>query len=142
MPTIVAIMKAIRAFFTLLLVLLALECLFDLGIIDPGEVMTRRILGFAFLATIALGMRQYLLQQRQMILARRLIQLSPEARNVEAVKILVGALGSDKTEVRESVVQELKRLTGEDYGEDAAAWKRWIRQKERGKDVVEQRPDA
>jgi|SoiMethySBSTD1v2_1073268.scaffolds.fasta_scaffold2946595_2 hypothetical protein len=44
----------------------------------------------------------------------------------EAIEILIGALASSDPVVRESSAQHLRRLTGQDLGPDAAAWRRWL----------------
>ncbi len=51
----------------------------------------------------------------------------PPAGVDPAVPILIGALASADVEVRRSCVQHLKRLTGEDLGDDPVAWRRWWR---------------
>ena len=45
----------------------------------------------------------------------------------EAVAILLGALSSADAEVRSNAIQHLKRLTGQDLGEDPTAWQAWWR---------------
>ena len=44
----------------------------------------------------------------------------------EAIEILIGALASGDAVVRESSALHLRRLTGQDLGQDAAAWRRWL----------------
>jgi hypothetical protein len=44
----------------------------------------------------------------------------------EAIEILIGALASGDAAVRESSALHLRRLTGQDLGTDAAAWRRWL----------------
>ena len=43
----------------------------------------------------------------------------------EAVELLVAALGSPDAEIRKNSVSHLKRLTGQDLGEDPQAWQAW-----------------
>lgn len=50
---------------------------------------------------------------------------APRAKR-EAAEILVAALTSDDLEVRESAAVHLQRLTGEDLGDDAGAWRSWL----------------
>ena len=44
----------------------------------------------------------------------------------QAVQILIGALDSPDEDVRQNALQHLRRLTGEDHGTDAAAWRAWL----------------
>ena len=44
----------------------------------------------------------------------------------EAVRILVAALDSEEEAVRETAIENLKRLTGKDLGSDSAAWRRML----------------
>ncbi|MFG0317259.1 MAG: hypothetical protein ACF8XB_08305, partial [Planctomycetota bacterium JB042] len=46
-------------------------------------------------------------------------------RDRQAIDILVKAMESDNPSVRRSSAEHLKRLTGQDHGEDAAAWAGW-----------------
>jgi hypothetical protein len=43
----------------------------------------------------------------------------------EAIRILLGSLRSESGKVRETSARQLVQLTGQDFGEDAAAWERW-----------------
>jgi hypothetical protein len=49
----------------------------------------------------------------------------------EAVEILVGALQSPDAEVRRNSRTHLVRLTGQDHGEDAGAWRSWLAEQPR-----------
>lgn len=42
-----------------------------------------------------------------------------------AIDTLVGALAADDEETREKVAMHLARLTGQDFGDDRAAWEAW-----------------
>ena len=44
----------------------------------------------------------------------------------EAVGLLVGALASEDPAVRANARDHLKRLTGQDFGEDQARWQGWL----------------
>lgn len=46
----------------------------------------------------------------------------------EAVTLLVGALSSDDPQIRKNAVEHLKRLTGQEFGEDQARWLQWLEQ--------------
>ncbi|MEM7204988.1 MAG: hypothetical protein AAF628_32335 [Planctomycetota bacterium] len=50
------------------------------------------------------------------------------AAQQEAVRLLIGALRSPDAQVRASSAAHLKRLTGQDLGEDGEAWNRWLAQ--------------
>jgi hypothetical protein len=43
----------------------------------------------------------------------------------EAIEILIKSLRSDKDTVRETALAQLRQLSGEDHGEDPAAWEAW-----------------
>jgi hypothetical protein len=44
----------------------------------------------------------------------------------DALRILVAALGSGDAEVRAKAAKHLGRMTGQDFGEDAERWRRWL----------------
>ena len=43
----------------------------------------------------------------------------------DAVRILITALESKDPEMRQKAASHLQRLTGQDFGEDAAKWRQW-----------------
>lgn len=43
----------------------------------------------------------------------------------DAIRILISALGSDDPNVRGKAATHLRRVTGQDFGEDAARWQEW-----------------
>lgn len=49
---------------------------------------------------------------------------TPEVK-AEAVEILLQSLKSDQPRVRTTAAQQLKNLTGQDFGEDFDGWNRW-----------------
>ena len=49
----------------------------------------------------------------------------PEQRH-QALSILIGALESPDADVRQTAAENLARLTGRAFGEDRAAWMRWL----------------
>lgn len=54
-------------------------------------------------------------------------QGTPPTREVraEAIGILLDALRSDRPGSRRAAADQLRRLTGEDFGEEAASWEAW-----------------
>jgi hypothetical protein len=50
---------------------------------------------------------------------------SPQQKR-EAIAILIAALRADSASARQHALQNLQRLTGQDFGPDAAAWERWF----------------
>ena len=52
-------------------------------------------------------------------------QPDPE-KSFEAISILTAALNSAEESVRESALENLKRLTGKDFGMDPTAWQAWL----------------
>lgn len=47
-------------------------------------------------------------------------------KGLEAVRILVAALDSPEEEVRQTAYDNLKRLTGNDFGSSKEAWSGWL----------------
>ena len=140
MKTIVAIVKALKAFFLMTLMIGVVVFLMpQLGLFKSLEDLfgsKDRVfqvgIGLALLAILFQSARSATLQRHQSILARKLLKMSPDLRKLEAVKILVRSLVSDSASVRESVGSELRRLTGQDFGSDVQAWNVWIRAQEEG----------
>ena len=52
---------------------------------------------------------------------------TPEGKR-EAVEILLRSLRADQPAVRKTAADQLRRLTGEDFGEDTDAWDHWWKQ--------------
>ena len=50
----------------------------------------------------------------------------PLAQRLEAVRLLLPALSSSDEQVRAKSSKNLSLLTGQDFGEDVAAWKEWL----------------
>lgn len=48
------------------------------------------------------------------------------AQRREAVKLLIGSLGAGDPELRARSLEHLRRITGQDLGEDQAAWNAWL----------------
>ncbi|MCZ6832284.1 MAG: hypothetical protein O7F11_00920 [Acidobacteria bacterium] len=44
----------------------------------------------------------------------------------DAVSLLIGALSAGDRKVRANAVEHLKRLTGQDYGDDKGRWEEWL----------------
>jgi hypothetical protein len=55
--------------------------------------------------------------------ATRIMKKTPQFQHV---KTLVANLGVAREPNRAYLAEALKELTGQDHGEDAAAWKRWL----------------
>ena len=53
-------------------------------------------------------------------------------KGLEAVRILVAALDSPEPAVRETAEENLKRLTGKDFGSDSSAWTGWLAEAQAG----------
>ena len=84
-----------------------------------------------------------LTRKRQSIMARSLIQLQPGLRHDGAVSILIDALDNAEPETVQTVHQELVRLTGQDFGLQAAPWRTWLRrqeQKVQGSPILARQP--
>lgn len=47
-------------------------------------------------------------------------------QSLAAVAILTAALGSAEADLRETAVENLQRLTGQEFGDDQAAWQAWL----------------
>lgn len=53
-------------------------------------------------------------------------KVSPQVR-AEAIGILIEALRSDRASARAAAAAQLRQMTGQQFGEDAAAWEEWWR---------------
>jgi hypothetical protein len=51
-----------------------------------------------------------------------------ERKKLEAAQLLTEALASPQAEIRQKAAGNLKRLTGQDFGEDPDAWRAWLAQ--------------
>ena len=60
-----------------------------------------------------------------------------QAKSFEAIRILVAALHSPEAEVRDSAFDNLKRLTGKDFGLAPGAWENWLETDESMKQTEE-----
>ncbi len=49
-----------------------------------------------------------------------------EGRQREAVTLLVGALSAGEKGVRANALEHLKRMTGQDFGDDKGRWEEWL----------------
>ncbi len=58
-----------------------------------------------------------------------------EAPQREAATLLVAALASEDPAVRTRALEHLKRLTGQDFGEDKARWQGWLDQSKHSGEV-------
>ena len=47
---------------------------------------------------------------------------------MEAAGLLVGALAAEDPKIRANAVDHLKRLTGQDFGEDRDRWQKWLQE--------------
>ena len=101
------------------------------------DAVLRFVTGFLCIYMVMLVLERQRMEQtfKQVLLAFREFRggapgakPGPDARDAqrEAVQILVGALDSPDESVRKTSAVHLKRLTGLDLGEDAAAWRRWL----------------
>ncbi|MFQ5654676.1 MAG: hypothetical protein ACE5GW_08095 [Planctomycetota bacterium] len=139
MSTTVAILKALRAIYLLVLLLAALTFLVPgLGLEDALSLrlgpaaLLRAGVGLALLACLIEHLRISALKKRQAFLAQGLLRVSPELRKREAIKILIRALDSDNESVVENAHRELKRLTQMDFGPDSRQWHRWLNARDEG----------
>ena len=49
-----------------------------------------------------------------------------DAQREDVLQILVAALASPESSARRAAAEHLARLTGQSFGEDAAAWRAWL----------------
>ena len=49
----------------------------------------------------------------------------------EAATLLVGALAAEDPQIRANAADHLKRLTGQDFGEDRDRWQKWLQEAEK-----------
>lgn len=113
-------------------------CLVAAAILDffadflAQEIGLQRVLagalGFLFLYVAWLARGQARLRERLLDLMEEVLRVfyGPDFRRErQAIDILVNAMESDSSSVRESSREHLIRLTGNDQGEDAVAWADW-----------------
>lgn len=90
-----------------------------------GETTVLRVaLGFLFLVVGVEALRR----RSESLLGRGIPPHSQERRR-QAVDILLRSLDSDRQEIRRQAFHYLRQLTGEDFGEDAGAWRAWWRER-------------
>lgn len=84
---------------------------------------------------LLLGAQRHLQESFRQVLAtfrdfhkNRSESVPDAAQRRQALLLLCGALSSQDANVRETALENLKRLSGLDHGEDAIAWRRWIEQ--------------
>ena len=84
--------------------------------------------GFLFLYVAWLARGQARLRERLLDLMEEILKLfyGPNfRRDRQAIDILVRAMDSDNADVRRSSVEHLRRLTGQEFGDDRDAWVGW-----------------
>ncbi len=144
MQTALALLKVLRAIYvSALLIGVVIFLLPGLG---AYEAVVRQVgsdiallrwgIGLALFAAVVECIGYHHLKRNQAIMARALMRISPDLRRLEAIKILVDALRSEKQSVVENALRELTRLTGESYGSDVDAWRRWVREAERRPELL------
>ena len=69
---------------------------------------------------------------KQVAASRKADPTVPKDAEREALQILVGALDSPDAAVRSAAAQHLRRLTGQDLGEDARRWSEWLAKRPAG----------
>lgn len=136
--TLVAIFKAARAMYVIVLVLGVVVFLFPgLGLgaaleerYEDDRILIKLAIGWLFLGVLIEHTRSSILQKRQSYLARTILRNRPDLRREEAIKILIRALESGDGMVVENAHRELKRLTQQQLGTDPAEWRRWLTQEQ------------
>ena len=87
------------------------------------------ILGFALIYLAFLLRDVRVLRQRNFVLMQTMLAAFRGNRvarqDHEAIDILVSALQGPDEGAREAAARQLRRLTGQDFGEDADAWSKW-----------------
>ncbi|MGE0141715.1 MAG: hypothetical protein AB7I19_02265 [Planctomycetota bacterium] len=90
--------------------------------------------GFLYLALTILEQRRLgslfrqVLEQFKRFHSQQNPKTAESAARLDAVAMLITALGGTDTEVAENAHRHLVRLTGTDLGKDAAAWRGWLAQ--------------
>ncbi len=137
LPTLLAILQALRALYVLMLLTGIFMFLFagpsfDSMAANMGgqETVLRFGIGVVFFGLLVEHIRVTLQRKHQATLARALLRISPELRKKEAIMILIRALDSDDEKVVQNAHRELKRLANTDLGTDAAAWRSWLKRQD------------
>lgn len=132
------------------LVLLALVLCVLLEPVLPGVAFVREHLGETFplrFAVVVLGLYVLLLWGESLRLHGLLLgllkamrdfdggsaagkpQRDPKAR-LDAIRVLIAALGSEDAGIRATSRQNLVRLAGQDLGDEPSAWRSWLEAQE------------
>lgn len=132
------------------LILLVLALLVWFEKLLPGAEGARRVLGETGLLRFAVGILclyvLVLVVERQRMEAAfkgvlkafrdfhqaRAGEAADPKRAVEAARLLVAALDSEDEDIRQSSLEHLRRVTGQDFGMDRERWKRWLAGQEAG----------
>jgi hypothetical protein len=136
-------MSALRRATPLVLLLLAGLVLFEEHL--PGHEFVQRTFGHDAVIRLVVGVlclyvlllmaaRQHMEASfRELVATLRRFRedkgggpaLPPQAQR-EALELLVAALSGAREDVRTSAREHLRRITGQDFGEDAGRWREWI----------------
>lgn len=93
-----------------------------------GEgAVARFFVGFLFLyfAGIVREKNQVRLLLKRLVGGAKASTEGQQEQAKTAVELLINGLRADRPDTRQAALENLKRLTGEDHGEDQAAWQRW-----------------
>lgn len=104
------------------------------GVLDGDGAVARFFVGFLFLYFAGIVREKNEVRQ----LLRRLVSGAKASAEGEAgqartaVELLINGLGADRAETRAAALENLQRLTGQDLGQDQAAWQRWWEENREG----------
>ena len=118
------------------LILLGLFSWFETFLLGKEVGLTRFVLGVLCIYTAMLVVERQRMEARfaevlgtfkDFYTQRKEAQKGADAeKGLEAVGILIAALDSPDEGVRQSAEENLKRLTGKDFGRDVNAWSAWL----------------
>ena len=128
--------RTLRRLTSIILLALAVLAWFEESLFGEDKGLLRVTVGILCIYVLLLVLERQRLEDKFMQLLATLKNIKTGAASVEdhvdgaktleAVSILIAALGSVEAEVRNSAEENLKRLTGKDFGADAKGWQGWL----------------
>jgi len=99
------------------------------GALGGPDAVTRFFLGFLFLYFAGIVKEKNQLRQTldgMVVMIREHLEGRARDSAADAAEILIRSLGSEDADTRTKVAVRLRTLTGQDFGEDQAAWNSWF----------------
>ena len=97
------------------------------GVLGGEGAVARFFVGFLFLYFAGIVREKNEVRQllRRLVSGAKASAEGEEGQARTAVELLINGLGAARAETRAAALENLKRLTGQDMGDDQDAWQRW-----------------